>query len=120
MAKPLGYETIIRVRAELEPNSYDGTSFERNWDNATYTNISGCNVQSFILSEKLLREVSADREFDEYVLRVWAPKGTDIQYTDRVVIDSLEYEVLAWAGQWKRLSNGAEHHVDFMCRRRNG
>lgn len=119
MAKPLGFETVTRLRAALAPNGYDG-SMERDWDNFTSLAITGCNVQSFILSEKLLREVSSDREFEEYVLRVWAPVGTDVQYTDRVVIQGLEYEVLAYAGDWKRLSNGSHHHVDFMCRRRVG
>jgi hypothetical protein len=103
----------------LVPNGYDG-SLERDWSAATSTPISGCNVQSFILSEKLLHEINAEREFDEYTLRVWAPPGVDVVYTDRVLIDGIEYDVLAWTGQWKRLADGSLHHQDFMCRRRNG
>lgn len=118
MARPLGYQTVTRIRAALVDNGYDG-SLQRDWDAAVETDITYCNVQSFILSEKLLREINEDREFDEYVLRVWAPANTDIVYTDRVRINGLEYDVLAWAGDWRKL-DGTKHHVDFMCRRRNG
>lgn len=118
MARPLGKEKITVIRAELVPVSRDG-DLERDWDNATRTTISGCNVQPFILSEKFLSEDMKDREFLRYSLRVWGPAGMDVVYTDRAEWRGKEYEVLGLNQTWSHIM-GPDHHTSFVLVERVG
>jgi len=116
--RPLGIESVIVVRASFATSTRDNSQY-RDWANATQTTISGCNVQSFILSEKLLQEKNAEREFIQQVYRVWAPAGTDVQFSDRIIWRGVEYDVLGVPGVWNHIM-GPEHHRDFMIRLREG
>lgn len=116
--RPLGIEVLTIRRAPLAASPRDGSEF-RDWANATDTEVTGCNVQPFILSEKLVIEINAEREFLKQAWRCWAPPGTDVTYTDRIVWRGEEYEVLGINGIWNHIM-GPEHHRDFMIRLREG
>lgn len=118
MARPLGVETLTIVRAVLAVSARDNSEY-RDWANATETVITQCAVQPFVLSEKLVEEVNAEREFIKQAWRVWAPAGTDVLYTDRAIWRGEEYEVLGITGIWNHVY-GPEHHRSFMIRARVG
>lgn len=116
--RPLGIEVFTVVRAPLVVSARDNSQY-RDWANATETEISGCNVQPFILSEKLLQEVNAEREFVKQVWRVWLPPGSDVTYTDRGIWRGELHDILGINGIWNHIM-GPEHHRDIMIRRREG
>lgn len=108
-----GRRTIIIVRAELID---DGGGSVRDWENATETEVKFCNIQPFIMSEKLQVEDNRDREFSRTGFRIWAPVNTDVLHTDRIKFDDHVHESLGQAGVWTTLT-GKYHHVDILCRR---
>ena len=118
MSRPLGNETIEIVRAPLVRSARDNSE-NRDWNNPERWTIYEANVQPFILSEKLLVEVSGEREFLKQVWRVWVPAGSDVTYTDRCIWRCQEYDVLGINGIWNHIM-GPEHHRDFMIRLREG
>lgn len=118
MSIKLGSDDIIIKRAPLVTDTRDNTQY-RDWANATETPVKNCNVQPFLLTDKLKVERNMDREFVDDTWRVWAPPGTDVLYTDRVEFRGIEYEVRGLSGEWRDLE-GHTHHVNFMIRRREG
>lgn len=116
--RPLGRETITIRRAPLAVSPRDNSEY-RDWANATDTDVTNCNVQMFIMSEKLMAEITEDREAIREVFRVWAPAGTDVTYTDAIIWRGDEYEAHGRIGQWDHIM-GPPHHVDFLIRRRVG
>lgn len=116
--RPLGRETVTIIRAPLVTSSRDNSE-SRDWANATETDIHNCNVQSFIMSEKLEAEFTRERESIRELIKVWAPAGADVQYTDRFRWRGNEYEVHGRIGVWDHIM-GPENHRDFLGRRRLG
>lgn len=113
--KPLGGNTITVVRAQLVIDPRDNSLY-RDWVNASQTVVERCMVEPYPLAEKLNVEDMRDREFVRTALRVYAPKTTDIIYTDRVLFNGLEYRMFGDAGNWFHL-NGALNHLAFIIRR---
>lgn len=118
LTRPLGNQTIVIQRAPLVASGRDGT-LQRSWSTATETTVTRCNVQPFRLAEKLNFEDNRDREFARSALRVFAPAGTDIEHTDRVVYRGNTYDVFGFNGEWFDLDGNA-HHVAFVIRLREG
>ena len=71
------------------------------------------------MAEKLNFEDNRDREFARTALRVFAPPGTRVEQTDRIVFDGDTYDVFGHDGPWRRFS-GQERYVQFIMRRREG
>lgn len=118
LSRPLGSQSFTRVRAALVPSGRDGT-LQRDWANATETTVTKCSIQPFRLAEKLNFEDNREREFARSALRVFAPAGTDVEPTDRVIYNGDTYDVFGFNGEWSGF-DGLAHHVAFVIRRREG
>jgi hypothetical protein len=116
--RPLGNDTVTILRAPLVSVPRDG-SLVRDWDNATTTSVTKCNVQPFPMAEKLVIEENRDREYVRSAYRVHAPAGTRVEHTDRVIYNGDTYDVFGHMGEWHRFS-GKENHVTFIIRLREG
>lgn len=116
--RPLGREIITILRAPLVTSTRDNSQ-SRDWNNAVQIVIRNCNVQSFIMSEKLEAEETKEREAIRELIKVWAPAGSDVLYTDRFLWRGDEYEVHGRIGRWDHIM-GPENHRDFLGRRRLG
>lgn len=117
--RPLGHDTItIRVPTiVIDPD--DGTHEYTFADGATVRN---CNIQPFILSNKLQSEVTLEREHTTTFFRAWLPVSAvtlAINYTYRIRFKGVEYEVHAVPGEWRHFS-GKQNHISFMLRLRIG
>lgn len=116
---PLGAETLTILEAPFATSPRDGSKF-RDWDNAIEHELTGCNVQAFIMSEKLSAGSDSDREFLKTAWRVWAPIGDYVpKYTDRAVWQGTTYELLSDGHVWRERL-GPPHHIDFLLRLRAG
>jgi hypothetical protein len=118
MPRRLGQDEFIIRRAPLVTNPRDNTEY-RDWDNATDTLVIYAQVQPFLLSEKLNFEITKEREFVRAGMRFFAPVGTDIRHTDRVIYLDDEYEVFGLDAPWTNF-RGRLDHVAFIARRREG
>lgn len=118
LTRPLGNQSFVLVRAALVASGRDGT-LQRDWANATETTVTKCNIQPFRLAEKLNFEDNRDREFARSALRVFAPAGTDIEPTDRVIYRGNTYDVFGFMGEWADF-DGNQHHIAFVIRLREG
>jgi hypothetical protein len=116
--RPLGSKSIIIVRAALVLDTRDNSLY-RDWVNATQTTVTGCNVQPYPMAEKLNVEDTRDREYVRTALRCYAPKTTDVVYTDRVIYNSQLYDIFGDGGEWDHV-DGSQNHLAFILRRRNG
>lgn len=114
----LGSETVTIIRAPLVTDSRDN-SVTRDWAHATSTDVTGCMVQPFRMSNKLVTEDMIEREFARQFFRIWAPAGTDVLYTDRVSWRGQDMEVWAQKGTWVDFE-GNEDHVQFLGILREG
>lgn len=108
----LGSSIVVVVRAPLVS---DGGGKYRDWNSATRTSVTGCDVQPFKLSEKLSFEDDADREFQRAGYRFYCPATADIVYTDRIEWNGHTYEVFGGVGLWYRLA-GMPDHIAFVAR----
>jgi hypothetical protein len=113
MTTALGAQQLIRVRAsEVTDGRHGGRA--RDWKTADTEVIIGCNVQPFATAESTLQAAYvADR------LRVFAPPGTDLLPTDRVIYDGVTFEVDGSAQRWHDFS-GQEHHIELVIKRLAG
>lgn len=118
MARSLGKDEFIIRRAPLVVNPRDNTEY-RDWDNATDTLVVNAQVQPFLLSEKLNYEITKEREFARQGQRFFAPAGTDVEYTDRIIYREEEYEVFGVNAVWTNF-RGQVDHVAFIARIREG
>lgn len=114
----LGNTTITRKRAPLVVSTRDNSK-TRSWATATLTSIKGCMVEPFLLSNQLIQENDAAREYASNYLRVWAPAGTDILYTDHVIYRGEEWEVWGRVTPWYDFDDVLSH-VNFLLRKREG
>lgn len=114
----LGSDTFYVVRAVFAVDAVDMSSYW-DWDNATETAIVNANVQPFVLSTMSSKEISKDREYEQTLLRVYAPPLSDVLYTDRIRFGTVVYEVYGSPNNWRKLS-GAAHHLAFTIRIREG
>ncbi len=116
--RPLGGNTIIILRANLLTDPRDNSQY-RDWPHATETTVTGCMVEPYPLAEKLNVEDMRDREFVRTALRVYAPKTTDVVYTDRVLFNGILYKLFGDGNDWFHL-DGTKNHVAFIIRRSHG
>ncbi len=113
----LGSDSFYVVRAVLVVDSVDNSSYE-DWDNATQTLVSGANFQPFLIN-MADREFNKDRRFSESFYRVYAPPGTDVRYTDKILFNGKMHEISGEPNNWRKFS-GDLHHVAFLVRLRQG
>lgn len=114
----LGKNTVTRLRAPLVTDPRDNSLY-RDWDAAEELVINNCMVEPFPLSEKLNFEDERSREFSQSAVRVYAPPGTDLVYTDRLIFKDEEYSILGHPGKWFEF-DGKEHHVAAIAQIRQG
>lgn len=108
--------TIIRAPLLVDPTDY---SEYRDWNNPTRIVITKANIQPFPLAEKLNFEDNRDREYSRTAIRIFAPPGTDVLYTDRILFEGNEYDVFGHPGTWRRF-NGQQRYIQFIARIREG
>jgi hypothetical protein len=109
----LGSQKITRVRAtDVADGRHGGKA--RDWKSAEHAVIYGVSVQPFATAESTLQAAYvADR------LRVFAPPGTDLLPTDRIIYDGTTYEVDGSAQRWHD-AGGADHHLELIIKRLAG
>jgi len=116
--RPLGSDTFTIVRAPLVTDPVDGSQY-RDWDHPTQTVVTQANIQPFPMAEKLNFEDNRDREYSRTAVRVYAPPGTRVEPTDRILFDGKTYDIFGQDGPWRRFS-GQERVVQFIARIREG
>jgi hypothetical protein len=109
--RPYWRDSITRVRAPLVTDEYGTPTSERDWANATETVIEGCGV--YPVAGK---EVTEAREAIVTRYKVFAPGGTDLLASDRIIFDGKTYEVDGDVTDW---TMGSEH-VEALLRRVEG
>jgi hypothetical protein len=105
-------DTIVRQRATTTTDEYGNVSRIFPGTQVTFTN---CRVQP----RTSLEQVTEDRDMTEVILGLYTPINADIIATDRVVFDSVTYEVHD-GGQKHRGVTGATAHAYFKIRRVDG
>lgn len=99
----IGSDTVTRVRAALgAPGRYGAE--QRDWSAAATTTISGVSVQPVAATE-----ATVDREYTATHLNLFAPPGTDLLATDRVVWRGVTYEIDGEPATWYDLGGRADH-----------
>lgn len=97
-------ETITRLRAPYKADRYGNPTTVRDWLVATSQTIAGCSVQPVAGTE-----VFDDRDAIVQRWIIYAPRGTDLLSTDRVVHKGITYEVdgdiRVWTGATGTLDN---------------
>lgn len=115
---PLGNQVFHVVRAPLAVDARSGSQY-RDWDNAVTTPVIWSLITPFELAEKLSFEDTKEREYARINMKVYAPPGTDVVHTDKIVYLGDVYEVLGHIGRWPTF-DGQEHHVEFVIQRKEG
>lgn len=114
----LGSEVITIRRAPEVTDTRDNSKY-RDWTTATSTVVTGCMVQPFLMSNKLVVEDNLQREFASQFFRVWFPAGTDLDYADRLEWRGGVYDIYGEAGTWVDFE-GNEDHVQCIALLRKG
>lgn len=114
----LGEEIVTIVRAPLATDTRDGSKY-RNWTAATSTAVTGCMVQPFLMSNKLVTEDNLQREFTSQFFRVWMPGDTDLEYTDRIVWRGRTMDVYGEDGPFPDFDGNIDH-IQFVAIFRRG
>ncbi len=112
-------ETIVRLRAPLleERDRYGGAV--RDWDNAVSVEIDGCAVSPRFEAER----TDQGRQGVIIGLTVYAPAGTDVLPTDRVIVRgdwANPYEIDGQPGDWTNPYDGRSRGVEFALKRVDG
>lgn len=115
---PLGSDSFTIVRAELVEDPSDGSKY-RDWDNATEIEVTEAKVNPFKLAEKLNYEATAGREFARTGLKFFAPAGTVVEETDRIIYRGETFTVFGHPQEWTDF-DGVPSHVEFVCQIRSG
>lgn len=108
MPKIIGSNTVQIKRAPLVIDPRDNSLY-RDWGNATLTTVNGCMIEPFPMAEKLNIEDNRDREFSKSAVRVYCPIGTDVVYTDRILAEDHEWQVLGHPGKWYDLKGNIKY-----------
>ena len=97
-------ETITRLRAPYKADRFGNPTSVRDWTAATSLDIPGCSVQPVAGTE-----VFDDRDARVQRWIVYAPVGTDLMSTDRIIHKGVTYEVdgdiRVWTGATGTLDN---------------
>ncbi|MFF1820391.1 hypothetical protein ACFVWG_24005 [Kribbella sp. NPDC058245] len=104
----LGPHTITVVRPGTKPAEYGNTT-QPDWANPTATTVAGCSVQPIPAPA-----YTVDQDSSQTRWSVWAPGGTDVQATDRVLWNGDTYDV---DGAPQRWHFGRLSHVVINLRR---
>lgn len=113
MNADLGGSTVTIQRADLIFDPRYGSEY-RDWDNAISVVVRGCNVQPFKATEVLM-----DREYIDTHLRLFAPAGTSLEATDRVLYDGEVFEVDGQPARWYD-DAGILDHIAANLKRKTG
>jgi hypothetical protein len=106
--------TITVVHAELIPDP-DGSNYGNeilDWDNATSTEVEGCHVQPVEADE----QVDPGRDTITTRWRLFAPDGTAIAATDRIVYAGATYEIDGAPNLWPSATGTLDHVEAFLVR----
>ncbi len=95
--------TITRYRAPLVNSR--GTQV-RDWEHATYIQITGCSIQRTSETGDL-----NDRENSQDIYTLYAPYGSDIQQADRVTDGTRTYTVTETPFDWESPTGAVSHLV---------
>lgn len=109
---PLGNEVFYVLRAPVVVDPRDNSEY-RDWVNADRFPVIWSMILPFQMSEKLAYANNRDREYSQQYLKVYAPPGTDVLYTDRVEYWGELYVVVGSPGR-RRDFDGVENHVEFI------
>lgn len=109
----LGADTITVLDAPLVAADRYGKQV-RDWAHGTSTVVEWCSLQPYAASED-----TADREFANSHMRLFAPPGTAITAVSRVRYDGTTYEVDGEPGHWRDL-DGRPSHVEAVLKRLTG
>lgn len=111
----IGGQTVTRLRAPLVVDVRYGGE-HRDWPNAARLDIRGVSVQPHAPTA----EVDAGREYAETFARLFAPAGTDLVASDRVIVGgALTWELDGDAELWCD-ETGRPDHVEAILKRRTG
>lgn len=119
--RPLGGDTVTLVIPDTVVDTRDNST-HYDFTTPTLVAVAGCNVQPFLIAEKLQEEITVERDFARTTWRVWAPAIPEVlalQPHDRIQFQGDEYEVFGFVGSWRKLS-GATHHAQFIIELRQG
>lgn len=114
VGRPLGKDTLIRVRAGAVKDEYSGQT-RLDWTTATQTPIKGCDAQPPLIT----MEDPTNRDLVLFEWTVFCPAGTDITAYDRAIFNGNTYEVWSNPSQ-PRSYSGRLDHVQVNLRRWNG
>ncbi len=84
----LGPHTLTLLRAGFVTDPYGNEGTERDWANATRTDVDGCSVQPAGADE-----YAVDREAVTVRYRAFLPGQVDVESTDRVEFKGESYDI---------------------------
>lgn len=109
-------ETVTRLRAPMVADPYSGASTKRNWEAAVPTEIPGCAVDPGGSVQS--HTVNRDSVVTEPTL--FAPCGTDVVESDRIVSVTGTWDVEGHGSDWVSPFTGHEFGSVFRLRRSDG
>lgn len=96
--------TVTRLRAPLVADPYSGAATKRDWSAAVSVSIEGCAVAPGGSSE--VQGVNREQITTEPTL--YAPYGSDVLPSDRIMSGGITYEVTGRGGDWRSPFSGWE------------
>lgn len=101
--------TVTRLRAPLAADPYSGEATARDWANAASASIMGCAINPGESSESR----TVNREQITTSPTLYAPFGSDVLPSDRIVAEGVTWEVDGRGGQWRSPFTGTEFGAAF-------
>jgi hypothetical protein len=109
-------ETVVRVEAARVLDPYSGEETALDWANPVETPIQGCAVYPGASDET----ISVGRDQASETLTVLLPRGTPLDYQDRMVIRGKTYEVSGFPHDYHHPITGWEPGVAVTVTRQEG
>lgn len=106
-------ETVSVLRGNPATDRYNNTVID--WSSPASVDVAGCAVAPRASSEE-----NAGRTAVIVGLSLYAPAGTDILPTDRVVVRGVTYEVDGEPGEWVNPLTGARPGIEVALKRVTG
>lgn len=118
----VGNHTIYVRKPTIVIDPVDNTTIEHFNPPSSVTAVKGCDVQPFLLAEKLQHEITSERLYSRSTKRVYAPSSVvtlGIRPEDEIEFKGQVFEVFGHVGGWDDL-NGLPDHVSFIIMLREG
>ena len=103
----MGYDSLLTQTANVTRPSQGAAAVRRD---TTYTTVTGQGTVPCLLKAASATEILTDHERTRAQFKLFLPYGTDIQSQDRVVIDSVNYDVISPYQN----PGGRNHHIEVM------